>query len=261
MPLLARVSDRYGRRLVIYARPRRLRRRLGADRARRRTRVRTLLVIGRTLQGLAGGALLPVTLALAADLFAERSRARVLGGVGAAQELGSVLGPLYGAWLAAHGRLALDLLDQHPARRAAPRCWCTSRCPAAGSSSPAGTTPAATRRRGRRPAAGRRASALLVVALNNQHPGRQRPAAVRPALLGIGGGAASCCSSSGRSAPAPSCSIWTGVAEAAVLRLDRRRACCAGVGAAGHARLRPARRAERARTSRPARRPCCWPGS
>jgi len=58
------------------------------------------LVAGRVLQGLGGGGLVPLTLALAADLYRGSQRIFALGSVAGLQEAGSVFGPLYGATLA-----------------------------------------------------------------------------------------------------------------------------------------------------------------
>lgn len=55
------------------------------------------LVVGRTIQGLGGGGLLPVTIALAGDVLPRRMRLAGIGLVSAVDTLGWVLGPTWGA--------------------------------------------------------------------------------------------------------------------------------------------------------------------
>ena len=98
MPLSGGLSDRFGRlrifgsALSLFA--------VGSLVTATATTLSSV-VTGRLLQGAGGGALVPVVLALAADLYTGDQRSRVLGAVGGIQEIGSVLGPLWGGVLAA----------------------------------------------------------------------------------------------------------------------------------------------------------------
>ncbi|MFN2463090.1 MAG: MFS transporter [Candidatus Dormibacteria bacterium] len=107
MPLLGAASDVYGRRSVLlgclglFALGSVITAAAGVFTADSPGVGLVTLVGGRVLQGLGGGALVPLAMALAADLYPAGGRAQALGAVAALQETGSVAGPLYGALLAA----------------------------------------------------------------------------------------------------------------------------------------------------------------
>ena len=101
MPLLGRASDRFGRKLVLQ---------VSLAGFAVGSVVTALsndllpLIIGRAIQGTASGALLPVTLALAADLWAARNRAACLAASAPRRNWAACSGPLYGiavVWAAA----------------------------------------------------------------------------------------------------------------------------------------------------------------
>ncbi len=98
MPLFGRLADVWGRRpmalvaLTLFL--------VGSALCAVLTRF-DLFVAARVVQAAGGGALVPIAMASAADMFPPGRRALVLGIIGGAAEAGGVLGPIYGAGLSA----------------------------------------------------------------------------------------------------------------------------------------------------------------
>jgi hypothetical protein len=69
------------------------------------------LIVARVVQGFGGGALVPLSMALASHLFSGRARATALGIEGAATYIGMAIGPAYGAWVLLNFRLPIPGLD------------------------------------------------------------------------------------------------------------------------------------------------------
>jgi EmrB/QacA subfamily drug resistance transporter len=71
----------------------------------------TWLIVARVVQGFGGGALVPLSMALASHLFRGRARATALGVEGAATYIGMAIGPAYGAWVLLGFSVPLPGLD------------------------------------------------------------------------------------------------------------------------------------------------------
>ena len=71
----------------------------------------TWLIVARVVQGFGGGALVPLSMALASHLFTGRARATALGVEGAATYIGMAIGPAYGAWVLLNFSLPIPGVD------------------------------------------------------------------------------------------------------------------------------------------------------
>ena len=96
MPLFGRIADLRGRRIMLLVSLGIFM--LGSALCLVSDSLSTL-VAARIVQAAGGGAMVPIAMAVAADLFPLERRAFTLGIIGAAAEAGGVLGPLYGAGL------------------------------------------------------------------------------------------------------------------------------------------------------------------
>ena len=114
MPLAGRAADLWGaRRLYVVALALFCAGSLGAGLSRAAGPESGLdwLIISRVVQGFGGGAMVPLSMALASHLFVGRSRAAALGVEGAATYIGMAIGPAYAAWVLLGFNLPLPGVD------------------------------------------------------------------------------------------------------------------------------------------------------
>lgn len=114
MPLAGRAADLWGaRRLYLVALALFCLGSLGAGLSRAAGPEAGIdwLISSRVVQGLGGGALVPLSMALASHLFSGRARAAALGIEGAATFVGMAVGPAYGAWVLLNVALPVPGLD------------------------------------------------------------------------------------------------------------------------------------------------------
>ena len=114
MPLAGRAADLWGaRRLYVVALGLFCAGSLGAGLSRAAGPESGLdwLIVSRVVQGFGGGAMVPLSMALASHLFVGRARAAALGVEGAATYIGMAIGPAYAAWVLLSFNLPLPGVD------------------------------------------------------------------------------------------------------------------------------------------------------
>ena len=114
MPLAGRAADLWGaRRLYVVALALFCAGSLGAGLSRAAGPEAGLdwLILSRVVQGFGGGAMVPLSMALASHLFVGGARAAALGVEGAATYIGMAIGPAYAAWVLLSFNLPLPGVD------------------------------------------------------------------------------------------------------------------------------------------------------
>ena len=79
------------------------------------------LIAFRAVQGLGAGAVQPMSMTIAGDIYTLAERAKVQGYLASVWAISAVVGPTLGGVFSEYLELALDLLRQHPAVPASPR--------------------------------------------------------------------------------------------------------------------------------------------
>jgi EmrB/QacA subfamily drug resistance transporter len=96
IPIAGKMSDRFGRRPVFLAGMALF---LGGSILSGLSNSIEMLIVCRFIQGLGGGALIPVAMATVADLYAPAERGKVQGALGAIFAVSSIIGPFIGGFI------------------------------------------------------------------------------------------------------------------------------------------------------------------
>jgi EmrB/QacA subfamily drug resistance transporter len=96
IPIAGKMSDRFGRKPVFLAGMGLF---MGGSFLAGMSNSMDMLIVCRFIQGLGGGALMPVAMATVADLYAPTERGKIQGMLGAVFALATIIGPLMGGYI------------------------------------------------------------------------------------------------------------------------------------------------------------------